>query len=252
MNKTAHSLKSALIFWLMILLAWEFLIRSSMVSAFLLPSPTMVGQALYEHADVLVVAIFETLSSALLGFLLSLFFGVLIGFAQVLAPLLRSALGPIAVFFQTVPIVAIAPLLVVWFGFGQQTVIVSAFIVSFFPILANFMLGLDQYDKNLEELFKLYHSSQKSVLWRLRFPSSLGYLYSGAKISLGLAVIGTIVGEFIAGGGLGALIDSARTQQKIDLVFAAVISSAFMGLMLMQFLRLAAFLFIRRRPYFQI
>ena len=146
--------------------------------------------------------------------------------------LARRAFYPYAVFFQTVPIISIAPLLVIWFGFGQPTVIASAAIVSVFPIIASTLLGLKSTEPSLLDLFKLYTASNRQTLWMLKIPFALPQIFSGLRIASGLAVVGAIVGEFIGGGGLGSVVDAARTQQKIDRVFAAVLISSLLGVVL--------------------
>jgi NitT/TauT family transport system permease protein len=145
---------------------------------------------------------------------------------------LKRAVYPYAIFFQTVPIIAIAPLLVIWFGFGRPTVVASAFIVSIFPIVASTLLGLESTDPALVDLFRLYSAGPVARMTKLRVPFALPQMFSGLRIASGLSVIGAIVGEFIAGGGLGAIVDAARTQQRIDKVFAAVLISAVLGLVM--------------------
>jgi len=131
-----------------------------------------------------------------------------------------------------VPIISIAPLLVIWFGFGQPTVIASAAIVSVFPIIASTLLGLKSTEPALIDLFTLYSASARQMLLMLKIPFALPQIFSGLRIASGLAVVGAIVGEFIGGGGLGSVVDSARTQQRIDRVFAAVLISALLGAVL--------------------
>jgi len=146
--------------------------------------------------------------------------------------LARRAFYPYAVFFQTVPIISIAPLLVIWFGFGRPTVVASAAIVSVFPIIASTLLGLKSTEPALVDLFKLYSATGRQTLWMLKIPFALPQIFSGLRIASGLAVVGAIVGEFIGGGGLGSVVDSARTQQRIDRVFAAVLISSLLGIVL--------------------
>ena len=176
-------------------------------------------------------AFFETAYGSSLGLLLSVVLGL--GGALLLSGsrLIRLMFYPYATFFQTVPIIAIAPLLVIWFGYGTATVVASAFIVSLFPIIANSVLGLTRTDPTLLNLFKMMGVSDLQTLFRLRFPYALPQILGGFKISAGLAVIGAIVGEFISGSGLGGLVDAARNQQRVDRVFAAVILAAFLGIL---------------------
>jgi NitT/TauT family transport system permease protein len=180
----------------------------------------------------LAVAAWTTLSSALAGLLLSFYYGnsvrdciVVVGSG---APRLLSLCG----FLSNVPIISIAPLLVIWFGFGQPTVIASAAIVSVFPIIASTLLGLKSTEPALIDLFTLYSASARQMLYMLKIPFASPQIFSGLRIASGLAVVGAIVGEFIGGGGLGSVVDSARTQQRIDRVFAAVLISALLGAVL--------------------
>jgi NitT/TauT family transport system permease protein len=180
---------------------------------------------------------------------MSVLLGSFIAVSFSLSPFLRKAVLPFAIFFQTVPIIAIAPLLVIYFGFGAPTVIAASFIVSIFPIIANTLLGLESVEKSKLELFKLYSSSRWQTLWKLQFPSAYTSIYAGLKVSIGLAIIGAIAGEFVAGGGLGAMIDSARTQQRIDIVFGALLLLSFMGLCCIACLKGVHILLQRIRPY---
>ena len=210
----------------------EITVRSGWVPSYLIPAPSEVIRSLIDDRVELAVAAWTTLSSALAGVLLSFTTGTLFAIALSSSDLARRAFYPYAVFFQTVPIISIAPLLVIWFGFGQPTVIASAAIVSVFPIIASTLLGLKSTEPALVDLFTLYSASARQMLVMLKIPFALPQIFSGLRIASGLAVVGAIVGEFIGGGGLGSVVDSARTQQRIDRVFAAVLISALLGAVL--------------------
>jgi NitT/TauT family transport system permease protein len=210
----------------------ETAVRLGWVPAYLIPAPSEVIRSLIDDRVELAVAAWTTLSSALVGLLLSFTTGTLFAIALSSWDLARRAFYPYAVFFQTVPIIAIAPLLVIWFGFGQPTVIASAAIVSVFPIIASTLLGVKSTEPALIDLFTLYSASARQMLLMLKIPFALPQIFSGLRIASGLAVVGAIVGEFIGGGGLGSVVDSARTQQRIDRVFAAVLISALLGAVL--------------------
>ena len=145
---------------------------------------------------------------------------------------MQRAFYPYAIFFQIVPIVAIAPLLVIWFGYGARAVVAAAFIVSVFPVIANTLAGLLSVDPALRDLFRLYGASRAATLWKLQLPWALPYVLTGLRIAAGLAVIGAIVGEFVGGGGLGVVVLEAMRQQRTDLVFAAVGYASLLGLAL--------------------
>jgi NitT/TauT family transport system permease protein len=210
----------------------ESAVRMGWIPAYLLPAPSEVIDSLIDDRAELALAAWATLSSALTGLLLSFVAGTFFAIALSSSDLARRAFYPYAVFFQTVPIISIAPLLVIWFGFGQPTVIASAAIVSVFPIIASTLLGLKSTEPALLDLFKLYAASNRQTLWMLKIPFALPQIFSGLRIASGLAVVGAIVGEFIGGGGLGSVVDAARTQQRVDRVFAAVLISALLGVVL--------------------
>ena len=128
----------------------------------------------------------------------------------------------------------------------MRTVIASAFVVSIFPVIANTLTGILSTDPALRDLFRLYDASTFDTLIKLRFPSALPQILTGLRISSGLAVIGAIVGEFIGGDGIGSVIDVARTQQRVDKVFAAVLMASLLGLALFGIINLVSYLTLRR------
>jgi NitT/TauT family transport system permease protein len=209
---------------------FEFLVKSGEIPSYLVPAPSQVLTSIFRDASELLAATLWTGAASLAGFALSLIVGVLLGVLLSSSQLVQKVFYPYAIFFQTVPIIAIAPLLVIWLGYGLPTVIASAFIVSLFPVIANTLTGFRSTDPALRDLFQLYQASFTARLFKLRLPSALPHILTGARIAAGLAVIGAIVGEFVSGGGLGGVIDVARTQQRIDTVFAAVLLSAILGL----------------------
>lgn len=215
-----------------VLIGLEGTVKLGWIHEFIVPPPSAVARSLFDDRVEFYEAFLSTATAALTGLLLSFLVGTFFAIGLSLSDFLRRAFYPYAIFFQTVPIISIAPLLVIWFGFGQPTVIASSFIVSMFPIIASTMLGLQSTDPALVDLFRLYSASPWDRLVKLRVPFAAPQIFSGLRIASGLAVIGAIVGEFIAGGGLGAVVDAARTQQRIDKVFAAVLISSILGLVL--------------------
>jgi len=235
-----------LIPFVVITAAIEALVRSGLVKSYILPAPSAVFQAVIDNRGQLAQAMVKTSGSALLGFALSTLAGIGIAVLLSSSRWIERAFYPYAVFFQTVPIIAIAPLLVIWFGYGIQTVIASAFVVSIFPVIANTLTGILSTDPALIDLFRLYGATPFVTLLKLRFPAALPQILTGLRVAAGLAVIGAIVGEFIGGGGLGSVVDVARTQQRIDLVFAAVLLASILGLALFGLINLISRLTLRR------
>lgn len=239
----------AWIFLALLLSIWELVVAQQWVASYLLPAPSQIYHTTVELWPEIAAATLSTAQSIAWGLSLSVLSGVTLALLFFAVPLARRAILPFCIFFQTVPIISIAPLLVIWFGFGQPTVKASAFIVSLFPILANTLTGLQETDPHLRELFRLYKPSIWQLIIKLQIPSAIPYILTGIKISAGLAVIGAIVGEFIAGGGLGSLIDAARTQQRVDLVFSGVLMSSALALLLVFFIELISRILLRGRPY---
>lgn len=239
----------AWIFLALLLSIWQWVVARQWVASYLLPSPLQILQTTIELWPDIAAATLSTAQSIGWGLGLSLCSGVTLALLFFAIPIARRAILPFCIFFQTVPIISIAPLLVIWFGFGQPTVKASAFIVSLFPILANTLTGLEETDPQLKELFKLYKPSPWQLILKLQIPSAIPYILTGIKISAGLAVIGAIVGEFIAGGGLGSLIDAARTQQRVDLVFSGVLMSSGLAVILVFIIEVSSRLLLRGRPY---
>jgi NitT/TauT family transport system permease protein len=224
----------------------ELAVRLHWVRAYLVPAPSSILQAMIESRAELASALFTTSMSALIGFLLSTVVGVAIAVFLSSSRTIQRAFYPYAVFFQTVPIIAIAPLLVIWFGYGMRTVVASAFVVSIFPVIANTLSGILSTDPALRDLFQLYGASTVVTLFKLRFPAALPQILTGLRVASGLAVIGAIVGEFIGGQGLGSVVDVARTQQRVDKVFAAVLLASVLGLALFGLINLISYVTLRR------
>jgi len=205
------------------------------VPAFLVPAPGAVFRAAWDSRADLLPAMATTLAGAVSGFAASLVLGTFgaVVFAQ--ARWIRSSLYPWAIFLQTVPIVAIAPLIVLWAGPGFPSIVLVSFLLSVFPVLSNGVEGLTRIDPALLELFRLGRASRWQELLFLRFPHSVPFLVAGARVSAGLTVIGAIVGEFFAGygvarPGLGYLVQMSAAQMKTELLFASVGASTLLGL----------------------
>lgn len=218
-----------------ILLIAEWLSRSGIVPIFLMPAPSQVLQCVMDDPNSFKKAFFETTGASMLGLLMSMVVGLFSALILSYSKTIREMFYPYALFFQTVPIIAIAPILVIWLGYGMPTVIASSFIVSVFPIIANSVMGLLSTDAQLLSLFKMMDASPAQVLFKLRLPFALPQILGGFQIAGGLAVIGAIVGEFISGSGLGGLVDAARNQQRVDRVFAAVLLAALLGILFFSF-----------------
>ena len=219
----------------LVVLVWHLAVRLLAIKPFLLPSPMAVAMAMGKHADQLLTGAWLTLSSALTGFGLSFLCGFLIALLFSQSRLIERSLYPYAIFLQTVPIVAIAPLIVLWIGHGFHGVVAVSFIISLFPVIVNTTAGLTAVEPALLDLFALNNASRWQLLAKLRIPHAVPHMLTGAKISSGLSVIGAIVGDFFAGFstedfGLGYYILMTNAQGKTDFLFACIFFCTLLGL----------------------
>ncbi len=222
-------------FFVLVVAAWQVATAFWQIPAYLVPSPARVVDAARQHADDLASASMMTAAGALCGFGLSLVAGTALGLLFSQSRIIERSIYPYAIFLQTVPIVAIAPLVVMWFGNGFGGVVVVSFILSLFPILANATAGLTSVPPQLVELFEVYNATRWQTLWKLRLPNAVPYLVTGAKTACGLSVIGAIVGEMFAGYGaegfgLGYLISMNTGNLDTAYAFAAVIASTLLSI----------------------
>lgn len=226
---------AALVFVFFIAL-WELIADTLFANqAYLLPSPIAVAQGIGDNFEIILRSAWDTLSRGLIGYALSIVFGI--GFAMLLAQskAMERSFYPWAVIIQTTPIIAVAPIIIIWFGFGSVSIVIIAMLISYFPILNNTHLGLISTDRNQIELFQLHKASAFTKIWNLRLPSAIPDIIAGLRISAGLAITGTILGEFVIGtagtfGGLGVrVIESQATLHTTDL-YGYVICTAVLGL----------------------
>ena len=222
------------VLFVLVILVWHYAVVGFGIKAFLVPKPSGVWQAAMDNRVELLVAIGLTAGAALSGFVSSLLVGSLTACVFSQSKMIRSSCYPYAIFLQTVPIVAVAPIIVVWFGAGFHSVVLVSFMISLFPIVTNVTSGMLAVDPDLLDLFRLYRASRWQVLWKLRLPHSVPFLVAGARTSSGMAVVGAIVGEFFAGNlaerhGLGYMILQG-TQFSTAKLFAAVIASTLLGI----------------------
>jgi NitT/TauT family transport system permease protein len=223
----------------------EVAVQWAWVPSFLVPAPSRVLASIVREGSELWRATLDTTVASLIGFGMSVVVGSVVAVGLSSAPWVQRAFYPYAVFFQTVPIIAIAPLLVIWFGWNR-TVVASAFIVSIFPIIANTLTGLLSADPALRDLFQLYGAKRLAVLFKLKLPFALPHILTGLRIAAGLAVIGAIVGEFITGAGIGGSIMVARQQSRVDKVFAGLLLASLIGIALFMSINILSWLALHR------
>lgn len=211
---------------------WEAAVHAFGVPAYLLPAPSAIFATVNRT---LALHLLVTFSEALAGFALASAIAFCTAIAFVRSAALERGLFPIAIAVKTTPLVAIAPLLVLWLGTGWWSKVAAAALICFFPVLVNTVRGLKAADREYRELFRALHASDWQEFRRLRFPFSLPYLFAALKISSSLAVVGAIVGEFVgATQGLGYLIMVASAHLDTDILFSAIFASALAGIAMFQ------------------
>ncbi|OLS40673.1 ABC transporter permease [Bacillus sp. MRMR6] len=214
---------------------WQLIPVILDIKPFILPKPIDVLGAAIEDWHLLWPAIQITVIESVIGFLFSGVVGIGVAVLLASSRILEISLYPYAVILQTIPVVAVAPIVVIWFGSGFNAIVIIAFLIGFFPVVSNTLMGLNSVDKNMSDLFTLYNASKWQTMWRLRIPAAMPYIMSGLKVSCTLAIVGAVTGEFVAGigggkGGLGYAITVAAVQLKTPYLFACAISGAIFGI----------------------
>jgi len=232
-RSSLFTLAAPLVVTIVILGAWQIGVQISGISKIVIPSPVAVGEAFVRESPRLWEACQQTARAAALGLSGSIVFGVLSAFAFSQSRFIRSAFYPYAILLQTVPVIAIAPIVVVAIGRGFYGVVLISMIISTFPIITSTTTGLLQVDAGLLELFQLHKATRWQTLWKLRLPNALPYLISGIRIAGGAAIVGAIVGEFFVGSevkGLGVLIENKNGGFRTDELYATVFVSTLLGI----------------------
>jgi NitT/TauT family transport system permease protein len=232
------------------LLIWEMAVRLRNVPTFVLPSPLLILQTLVADWALLSRSLVVTLVTTLEGFALAAVGGVGLAVLFNQSRLVEYSLYPYAVILQVTPIVAIAPLLLIYLP-QQAAVLACAWIVAFFPVVANTTLGLNSVDRNLADLFSLYGASRGQVLWRLKLPAALPYILGGLRIAGGLSLIGAVVAEIAAGSagaGSGLAYRIAESQYRLNIprMFAALLLLSVAGIVIFYVLSLINYAALRR------
>jgi NitT/TauT family transport system permease protein len=247
-----HVLRVALPIALLALgvLIWDLVVRLKGIPPYVLPGPGLVFATLLSDWPVLSESLAVTLITTLEGFLLALVGGIGLAVLFNLSRLVEYSLYPYAVILQVTPVVAIAPLLLIYLP-QQAAVLACAWIVAFFPVLANTTLGLNSVDHNLLDLFRLYGASHWQVLRRLKLPAALPYILGGLRIAGGLSLIGAVVAEIAAGAagagsGLAWRISESGYRLNIPRMFAALVLLSVAGIVIYFALSLLSYVMLRR------
>jgi len=228
--------------------AWEAVVRAFQIPVFILPAPTQVGMALYRGvaSGVYLDHLKYTLLETLLGFIVGSALGFFLGTAVAMNRYVEFFFYPYIIMFQSLPKVALAPLIVVWFGLGLTSKVINAALVAFFPLLVNTMVGLKSADEDRVSLMRSLAASDQQIFWMLRLPNALPFVMAGLDVAMIFALIGAIVAEFVgAQRGLGMLIQSMNFNMDVSGQFSILLILSLVGLILNRIIML-----IRRRVMF--
>jgi len=235
MKRRAITVLNALIVFAAFLFLWQIILWIFHVPRFMLPSPYAVALAVLARFPSLMNALAITAEESAGGLIASIVVGVFVALVFAQSRWVRKMLYPYTLLLQTVPIIAIAPLILMWMGAGMPAVTLIAFIISLAPIIANTTQGLISVDENLVHLFLMHNASSRQILFKLRLPNAIPNLFVGMRIASGIAVIGAITGELFAGsgrvgeGGLGYSILYASSQLQTEYLFALVLAATVLG-----------------------
>ena len=246
--RNARNVLVTLLIFVGTLAAWEAVVRAFGIPIFILPPPTQVALALYRGiaSGVYVHHLGYTLLETLLGFIAGSLLGFFLGTAVAMNRWVEFFFYPYIVMFQSLPKVALAPLIVVWFGLGLTSKVINAALVAFFPLLVNTMVGLKSADEDRVSLMRSLAASDRQIFWMLRLPNALPFVMAGLDVAMIFALIGAIVAEFVgAQRGLGMLIQSMNFNMDVSGQFSILLILSVVGLILNR-----AIGFIRRRVMF--
>jgi NitT/TauT family transport system permease protein len=233
MNRSLSLRLAPYAFTIIFFVLWEVSVRAFRVSSFILPPPSVIWGAMVQYHMPLLRNAFHTLWMTTAGFGLSVVFGVMLGLLVGSSRLMYVGLNPLLVGFNSIPKVAVVPILVIWFGVGWLPPVLTAFVISFFPIVVNVATGLATIEPETEDVMKALGASRLDIMRKVGIPRSLPYLFGALKVSITLAYVGSVIGEQNASNlGIGNLITRASADFNVPLIFAALIVLALLGVVL--------------------
>ena len=252
MIKRYLSFMAPVITFLLVLFAWELIVNFQNIPKYILPAPTNIFASFLLNYSDLLRSTFITFRITFFAFMIASLLAIFIAILFSQSKIIELSLYPIAVIFQVTPVVAIAPLILIWVGLdnAEFAILILAIIVAFFPVLANTNLGIRSVEKNLSELFSLYEANRFQRLFKLQLPYALPFILTGMKTSIGLALIGSVVAEFVAGSGtstgLAWRIIEAGNRLDVPKLFAALILLVVLGVILFLIMSLLEKILLKR------
>ena len=233
MNKKTQERLAPWAVLLAVMLLWQLVVKLLNVPEYIFPAPSAIAGEFAEFKQPLIEAAWKTFWVTMLGFGISIVVGVLLGFLIGSSRMAYTALYPLMVAFNAVPKAAVVPILVVWFGIGLGPGILTAFLISFFPITVNIATGLATLEPELEDVLRVLGARRWDVLVKVGLPRSMPYFYGSLKIAITLAFVGTVLAEMTAGdSGIGYLMQTAGSQQRMALAFAGLVTIGAMAMVM--------------------
>ena len=221
------------LYTLVLLVIWEVAVHLFRIPEFFLPPPTSVGRAIYDYWPAIYRNSLITLWSTMVGFALAVGFGLLLGLLIGWSRTIYAGLYPLMVGFNAIPKVAVVPILVLWFGIGFMPAMLTAFLISFFPIVVNVATGLATIEPELEDVLKALGASKLDIMRKVGIPRSLPYFFGSLKVAITLAFVGSVVSESVASNnGIGNLMLQAQAQFLVPLIFAGLVALAVEGIVM--------------------
>ena len=243
----------AIAFFVALVVFWEIYTRAANVPVYILPAPSVIAKAVVKDFDSLMKHSWVTIYEVVLGFVIGTAFGIPLAISIVYSKFAEKTIYAALVASQAVPKVALAPLLIAWFGFGMTPKIIITFLICFFPIVVNTVIGLNSTPPEMLYLARSLGASGLETFWKFRFPHGLPSIFGGLKVGISLAVVGAVVGEFVAGAnGLGYLQIIRASFLKTDSVFAILIFLSIIGIVLFYLIQFIESRVIRWDPRRQL
>ncbi len=235
MNKNFERIAPVAVLIVMLLL-WQLIVTLFKIPEFIFPSPLQIAKEFVQFKEPLLKAAWQTFWVTMVGFAIAIVVGVLLGFIVGSSRMAYAALYPLMVGFNAVPKAAIVPILVVWFGIGVVPGVLTAFLICFFPITVNIATGLATLEPELEDVLRVLGAKRWDILTKIGLPRCMPYFYGSLKVAITLAFVGTVLAEMTAGdSGIGSLMQTAGSQQRLPLAFAGLVLISVMAMAMYEF-----------------
>ncbi len=239
-----------LVFFLFILFIWEMVVDNGIVKRYILPSPKDIILTFIKILPDIKFHIYITLEETLIGFIIAILFAIVLAISMDNIDIIKKALYPLVVISQTVPIIALAPLFAMWFGFGKLPKVIVVVLVCFFPILVSFLHGLESADKDMINLLKSMGASNYYVFKLVKFPSSIVSFFSGLRIAATYSIMGAVIGEWMGGkAGLGVYMMRIKHSYAYDKFFAVILVIVILSLILFKIITIVQYLLMPWTKY---